>query len=595
MEKIVPGQGTIPRSGAPVGLPIERDGRPHERSERVLGVARPRLRAGSSLWIAVPVLLFTGTVYLWGLHEPGLIAPGEPRYAEISRTLLESGDWIVPRFNGQVHLEKPPLTYWATALIFSIFGSSEASVRLFPVLCSFGIAWLCFLLCERLFDRQTGVDAALVLSTAMAWWIFSRTLLTDIPAILAQVGALYCFWRFRESGKAGYAIGVALWLSAATMTRGLIAVLFPCAAMVLFVAARRLWHLLLRRVWLAALALFLVLTIPWHLAVEMRHPGFAEIYFLHNHVARFFGGYPPGGNDSLTLAQFLGLFAAGFFPWTLAMPLVLRHLPELLGLDGKREAVLYLLLWASVVCFFTCLSSSRLERYFLPALPPLAMLAAVVLRREAESGGRLALAFHGSAALCGMSLPAIYFGGVGLPPMMDMVGAYVPWIGAVLTVGPLMAAAVYLRNNRPQALPVLCFFIAASFPIIHQCMILVSPAVSVKSTAERLAGIIDGETMLIVDGSYQHFEGVGFYLRRTVKVLRQTDPEIEDVARWDAALHPHVTPAELQALWGGVNRIVLITRSTGRMEELQQSFAPVYVDQSARPFYLVSNRPLISG
>ena len=64
-------------------------------------------------------LLFSFSVAIFYFSSLGTIPflePDEGRYAEIPREMLASGDFVTPRLNGVVYLEKPPLYYWGTAL-----------------------------------------------------------------------------------------------------------------------------------------------------------------------------------------------------------------------------------------------------------------------------------------------------------------------------------------------------------------------------------------------------------------------------------------------------------------------------------------------
>ena len=61
-------------------------------------------------------------VWFGNLDYRKLVKSDEGRYAEISREMVSSGDWVTPRLNGIKYFEKPPLHYWAGAAAFSAFG-----------------------------------------------------------------------------------------------------------------------------------------------------------------------------------------------------------------------------------------------------------------------------------------------------------------------------------------------------------------------------------------------------------------------------------------------------------------------------------------
>src|SRR4029078_7371138 len=97
-----------------------------EKTPRVRAVPRP------SVLFAIGIALVA--VWFAGIDQRALQHPDEGRYAEISREMLASGDYVLPRLNGLVYLEKPPLQYWITAGAYRIFGVHEWTARLWPVL-----------------------------------------------------------------------------------------------------------------------------------------------------------------------------------------------------------------------------------------------------------------------------------------------------------------------------------------------------------------------------------------------------------------------------------------------------------------------------
>jgi 4-amino-4-deoxy-L-arabinose transferase-like glycosyltransferase len=76
------------------------------------------------------ILLGAMLVYLVGNQSVGLWDRDEPRYAECSREMIQTGDWVVPKFLGQWRVEKPPLIYWCQAAAMEVMGVTPAAARL---------------------------------------------------------------------------------------------------------------------------------------------------------------------------------------------------------------------------------------------------------------------------------------------------------------------------------------------------------------------------------------------------------------------------------------------------------------------------------
>ena len=122
------------------------------------------MRSGKGLlWLVLAASWFGGLGYLDLTH------PDEGRYSEISREMASTGDWVTPRLNGLKYFEKPPLQYWATALLFRAFGESEFVARLWVGLCGFATVILVYSTALRLWGGRTADFAALTCASMM--WI----------------------------------------------------------------------------------------------------------------------------------------------------------------------------------------------------------------------------------------------------------------------------------------------------------------------------------------------------------------------------------------------------------------------------------------
>src|SRR3972149_917471 len=135
-------------------------GIPHSESAGWLGLA---------LVVALSMPLF-----LVGINSIPFRDPDEGLYATIGKEMVESGDWVTPRFNGLRYLEKPPLYYWLTAATFALFGFSEWGVRLWSAAGAMATALFAALLGREAFGARVGTLAGLVCASSLGIFFYGR-------------------------------------------------------------------------------------------------------------------------------------------------------------------------------------------------------------------------------------------------------------------------------------------------------------------------------------------------------------------------------------------------------------------------------------
>jgi len=112
--------------------------------------------AKQRLYAFIAILAASAFTFFFGLGRLGFLGPDEPRYAEVAREMLVSGDYITPHDNWVRYFEKPPLVYWATAAAIKVFGPNEFAVRLQAALASIGQVAVTEALGEAMFDASDG-------------------------------------------------------------------------------------------------------------------------------------------------------------------------------------------------------------------------------------------------------------------------------------------------------------------------------------------------------------------------------------------------------------------------------------------------------
>src|SRR3978361_1605682 len=76
------------------------------------------------------LILAAGSVYLIGNWRTQLFDRDEPRYAQCSRQMLQSGDWVVPRLYDSIRAAKGPAVYWCQAACMKVLGDNAGAARL---------------------------------------------------------------------------------------------------------------------------------------------------------------------------------------------------------------------------------------------------------------------------------------------------------------------------------------------------------------------------------------------------------------------------------------------------------------------------------
>ncbi len=238
--------------------------------------------------------LLAAVALLWfvNLDARRLLHPDEGRYAEIAREMAATGDWVTPRVNELKYFEKPPFQYWVTAAAYRAFGVNEWTARLWPALAGFLAVVSIGCAGYALGGAALGAYAGLALAATFMHAAISQIVTLDagLSSFLA-LGFAGLVIAQRPETAAG-ARRTWMWvawaaLAGATLSKGLIGVVLPGGALVVYTALTRdfaLW----RRLHLASgLALYLALTAPWFVAVARANDEFLRFFFVHEHFERF--------------------------------------------------------------------------------------------------------------------------------------------------------------------------------------------------------------------------------------------------------------------------------------------------------------------
>src|SRR5262245_42399935 len=139
-------------------------------------------------------LVVAAALYLPGIGQRILYIGDEARYAVLARTMVETGDWLVPRIGAEVHLEKSPLFIWTIAALSLPARKVTELTAVLPAALS-GIAGVgaTLVLGRRLFGARAGLLSACVLVTTWGYFWYSRMALADMMVTFFSIGAAAAF------------------------------------------------------------------------------------------------------------------------------------------------------------------------------------------------------------------------------------------------------------------------------------------------------------------------------------------------------------------------------------------------------------------
>ena len=335
---------------------------------------RQSARHPKVLLVAICCLLF-----LPGLGERDLWNPDEPRYAEVTREMLASGNLLVPHLNGEVYGHKPPLMFWAMALASLFVGRlDELAVRLPSALAAIGSVLLVHGLGRRLFGDAAALLAGVVLATSTKVLWQARTGQIDMLLTFFVTAAAY-FWirAFLERKPWWYLLGFAA-AGLGTLAKGPAALLPLLLSFVVFFRLER------RREELASmrigrgLLIWAGVTLAWLVpaALAAGLPYLHELLVTQN-LTRYTAGAAYAGTRSHLHPwyYYLVVLPVEFLPWSLLLPAALLAIRRR-GNDEQRRSSRLLVCWALVTVLFFSLSPAKRTVYVLQVYPAMALLVA---------------------------------------------------------------------------------------------------------------------------------------------------------------------------------------------------------------------------
>ncbi|MGD1951860.1 MAG: ArnT family glycosyltransferase [Leptolyngbyaceae cyanobacterium] len=424
----------------------------------------------SARWVAIITVVLTLFVaFFWQLGSIGLVDETEPLFAEASRQMYLTGDWITPYFNGATRFDKPPLVYWGMALCFHLFGVGEWGVRLPSALAAAGLTGFSFYTLQRFGyvqkvdtpGKQTFLLAAVVGSVAMALnpqtIVWARTGVSDMLLSGCMGAALLCFfWGYAQHSRWYY--GFYIFVALAVLDKGPVGAVIPGLVVTTFAIYLGQVRSLLKEIKLVRGSLLaLLIMVPWFVAIIAIHgQTYIDSFFGYHNYERF---TDVVNGHAAPWFFYFAVVAVGFLPWSPGLPFaIVRLRPWSIGhwrrQPRENQLGLFALIWfLAIFCFFTA-AITKLPSYVLPLIPAAAIMVGQMWAGPRQRGmwlsAVLSILFFAILAVASYLTPNWIGGDPGMPDFPELVresqamlhGAIVWTVATLAGVGLLLMQRV---------------------------------------------------------------------------------------------------------------------------------------------------------
>jgi 4-amino-4-deoxy-L-arabinose transferase-like glycosyltransferase len=331
-------------------------------------------------WLKIAVVLLLAAAVLFSnLGGWELFNPDEPRYAQVAREMLDTGNYIVPSLGAEQYSHKPPFFFWLIALSSRLYGEVNAAAARFPsALSALGVLLLTCLLGRKLYGPLTGFLSGLILFTVIEFfWIATRAHL-DMTLTFWITLSHYLFYCGYTSEKNRSRLYLLSFCSSgfAILTKGPVGLILVLITISLFLSVTREFYIFreLRfgRGLLIAVSLVALWLVP---ACLLGGSEYTSNILLKENLGIIKNSF----SHRAPFYFYLIHFPRDFMPWTLFIPAAVIHFWRQKKI-GKAPGILFPLVWfIGGFIFLSCVSSKR-NIYLLPLYPAAALMMAAFWR-----------------------------------------------------------------------------------------------------------------------------------------------------------------------------------------------------------------------
>lgn len=525
------------------------------------------LTSSKAFWLLLVICVVTILPFL-GLSE--YHTKGEPRESIVSYSMLDSGNWILPRNNGGEMAYKPPFFHWSIAAVSAVVNGGQVTEMTSRL--PSAIALITMTLCGFLFfAKRKGVQLALLAAfitlTNFELHRAGANCRVDMVLTALTVGALYCLYKWYEKGLKGIPWLAILLMSCGTLTKGPVGTIIPCLVIGIFLLLRGVNFFKAFLLLSAWAILSLILPFCWYVAAYQQGGEEFLALVMEENLGRMTNTMSYNSCVNPWHYNFVTLFA-GYVPWILLAVLSLFSLTYhkfnirpatwwkrfTAWIKNMDPVDLFSFTSIVVIFVFYCIPQSKRSVYLMPVYPFIAYFFAKYLFYLVKKQSKV-IKVYGSilavislllftcfiALKCGL-IPETIFHGRHAQDNINFMRAIqnISGAGALLLIAVPTVLGIYwwfyqrkhtLGNRFLYALVVLTMGLYLALDGAYQPAALNSKSVKFVATEiEKIAPESEGiiyefiEESLHAAGDPVHYFELNFYLHNRIDNFYQKRP-----------------------------------------------------------------------
>ena len=316
------------------------------------------------------LLILSSLIFFINIGGWGLWGPDEPRYAEVAKEMVESGNYILPHLNNQVYPDKPPVFFWLIALSNQVLGKIDSLSARFPsALAAVLGVLLTYLLGCKLYGARTGFISALVLLTTVEYFWLGQRANIDMTLTLFVLAALFFFYQgYRKSKKWPYYLFY-LFMGIATITKGPVGFILPSLTVIFYLSLRKDFNVVKKVFFNWGGLLFLAVIIAWLIPACIQGGKSYMDEILFNQIL---GRVHDSWSHKAPFYYYFLRLPPIMLPWFFFLPSAFIYF------FARRKKIegdyLFPMVWFITIFVFFTLCSGKRELYMLPLFPALALM-----------------------------------------------------------------------------------------------------------------------------------------------------------------------------------------------------------------------------